>query len=121
MIIYKDILSGDELMSDSYDIKENGMFLQVGSYFPLPRGLTACDACQSSHKCLFLQVDGKWITVGDVDVDIGANPSQGARLRPRRAAASPLPRRFHLTQCSYRPAAASPPPPAPGRRPGRGG
>lgn len=29
MIIYKDLLSGDELLSDSYDVKERGMFLEV--------------------------------------------------------------------------------------------
>ncbi|EIE25527.1 translationally-controlled tumor protein [Coccomyxa subellipsoidea C-169] len=50
MLIYKDLLSGDELISDSYNMKE-------------------------SEDGFFYEVDGKWVTVGDVDVDIGANPS----------------------------------------------
>lgn len=41
---------GDELLSDSYDIKD-------------------------SEDGFFIEVDGKWTEVGDVDVDIGANPS----------------------------------------------
>eukprot|EP00210_Caulerpa_lentillifera_P002125 g2039.t1 len=64
MIIYKDLLTGtcffktyyvffllgDELLSDSYAITE----VEDG---------------------FFYEVQGSWITVGDADVDIGANPS----------------------------------------------
>lgn len=50
MIIFKDILTEEELLSDSYDMKE----VQDG---------------------FFYEVEGKWVEVGDVDVDIGANPS----------------------------------------------
>jgi hypothetical protein len=42
--------TGDELLSDSYNVKE-------------------------SDDGFFLEVEGKWVEVGDVDVDIGANPS----------------------------------------------
>lgn len=52
MIIYKDLLTGDELLSDSYDMKE-------------------------SDDGFWFEVAGKWIVVGPVDVDIGANPTQG--------------------------------------------
>ena len=48
MLLYKDVLSGDEMLSDSYDIKETEIFLEVA---------------------------GKWVTTGDVQVDIGANAS----------------------------------------------
>ena len=48
MLLYKDILSGDEMLSDSYDIKETEIFLEVA---------------------------GKWVTTGDEQVDIGANAS----------------------------------------------
>lgn len=49
MIIYKDILTGDEVMSDSYDIKEVG-----GAVF---------------------EVDCAMITLGAVEVNTGANAS----------------------------------------------
>jgi hypothetical protein len=42
--------TGDELLSDSYNVKD-------------------------SEDGFFIEVDGKWTEVGDVDVDIGANPS----------------------------------------------
>ncbi|XP_073140644.1 translationally-controlled tumor protein homolog [Henckelia pumila] len=50
MLVYTDKLSGDELLSDSFPYKEieNGILWEV---------------------------EGKWVTVGAVDVDIGANPS----------------------------------------------
>ena len=50
MLVYQDLLTGDELLSDSFPYKEleNGMLWEV---------------------------DGKWVIQGAVDVDIGANPS----------------------------------------------
>ena len=50
MIVYTDLLTGDELLSDSFPYREieNGMLWEV---------------------------DGKWVVQGAVDVDIGANPS----------------------------------------------
>ncbi|KAK9796326.1 hypothetical protein WJX73_005328 [Symbiochloris irregularis] len=50
MIIFKDVISGDELLSDSFEMKE----VQDG---------------------FFYEVDGKWVVRGDTEVDIGANPS----------------------------------------------
>ncbi|KAL3697700.1 hypothetical protein R1sor_011776 [Riccia sorocarpa] len=50
MLVYQDLLSGDELLSDSFTYKE----LENG---------------------VLWEVDGKWVTQGSVDVDIGANPS----------------------------------------------
>ena len=50
MLVYQDLLSGDELLSDSFPYKEieNGILWEV---------------------------EGKWVAQGAVDVDIGANPS----------------------------------------------
>ncbi|MCF1753421.1 translationally-controlled tumor protein, partial [Mariniradius sediminis] len=50
MLVYQDLLSGDELLSDSFRYKEieNGMLWEV---------------------------EGKWVVKGAVDVNIGANPS----------------------------------------------
>ncbi|KAF7837818.1 translationally-controlled tumor protein-like protein [Senna tora] len=50
MLVYQDLLTGDELLSDSFQYKEiqNGMLWEV---------------------------EGKWVVKGAVDVDIGANPS----------------------------------------------
>ncbi|KAG2271774.1 hypothetical protein Bca52824_066329 [Brassica carinata] len=50
MLVYQDLLTGDELLSDSFPYKEieNGILWEV---------------------------EGKWTTVGAVDVNIGANPS----------------------------------------------
>lgn len=50
MIVYTDLLSNDELLSDSFPCKEieNGMLWEV---------------------------KGKWVMQGALDVDIGANPS----------------------------------------------
>ncbi|KAL3583051.1 PREDICTED: translationally-controlled tumor protein homolog [Populus euphratica] len=50
MLVYQDLLSGDELLSDSFPYKEieNGILWEV---------------------------EGKWVVQGAVDVDIGANPS----------------------------------------------
>ncbi|KAI9098925.1 hypothetical protein K1719_024692 [Acacia pycnantha] len=50
MLVYQDMLSGDELLSDSFPYKEieNGMLWEV---------------------------EGKWVVKGAVNVDIGANPS----------------------------------------------
>lgn len=50
MIVYTDLLTGDEMISDTYDLNE----VEDGFFF---------------------EVEGNWATVGDVDVDIGANPS----------------------------------------------
>ncbi|KAA8536831.1 hypothetical protein F0562_029309 [Nyssa sinensis] len=50
MLVYQDLLTGDELLSDSFPYKEieNGMLWEV---------------------------EGKWVVQGAVNVDIGANPS----------------------------------------------
>ncbi|OWM72466.1 translationally-controlled tumor protein homolog [Punica granatum] len=50
MLVYQDLITGDELLSDSFPYKEieNGMLWEV---------------------------EGKWVVKGAVDVDIGANPS----------------------------------------------
>ncbi|KAF5195347.1 Translationally-controlled tumor protein-like protein [Thalictrum thalictroides] len=50
MLVYQDLLNGDELLSDSFPYKEieNGILWEV---------------------------EGKWVVQGAVDVDIGANPS----------------------------------------------
>ena len=50
MLVYQDVLTGDELLSDSFPFKEleNGMLWEV---------------------------QGKWVVQGAVNVDIGANPS----------------------------------------------
>ncbi|CAM0874117.1 unnamed protein product [Alopecurus aequalis] len=50
MLVYQDKLSGDELLSDSFTYTE----LFDGALW---------------------EVDGKWVSKGSVDVDIGANPS----------------------------------------------
>lgn len=50
MIIFKDKISGDEMLSDSYKLEE------------------VLDG-------FFYEVEGKWVTVGDVEVDTGANAS----------------------------------------------
>ncbi|KAK1315821.1 hypothetical protein QJS10_CPA05g00415 [Acorus calamus] len=50
MLVYQDVLTSDELLSDSFPYKEieNGILWEV---------------------------EGKWVVQGAVDVDIGANPS----------------------------------------------
>ncbi|EOA33129.1 hypothetical protein CARUB_v10016468mg [Capsella rubella] len=50
MLVYQDLLTGDELLSDSFPYKEleNGMLWEV---------------------------EGKWVVKGAMDFDIGANPS----------------------------------------------
>jgi hypothetical protein len=50
MLIYQDAISGDELLSDSFDLVE-------------------------THNGIFYEVPGKWVVQGPVDVDIGANAS----------------------------------------------
>ncbi|KAF8387854.1 hypothetical protein HHK36_026516 [Tetracentron sinense] len=50
MLVYQDLLSGDELLSDSFPYKE-------------------------IHNGVLWEVEGKWVVQGAVDVDIGANPS----------------------------------------------
>ncbi|KAG1365239.1 Translationally-controlled tumor protein [Cocos nucifera] len=50
MIVYQDLLAGDELLSDSFPYKE------------------------IEHGMLW-EVEGKWVVQGAVNVDIGANPS----------------------------------------------
>ncbi|OVA00211.1 Translationally controlled tumor protein [Macleaya cordata] len=51
MLVYQDLLTGDELLSDSFPYKE----IENGALW---------------------EVEGKWVVKGSVDVDIGANPSQ---------------------------------------------
>ncbi|GER33367.1 translationally controlled tumor protein [Striga asiatica] len=50
MLVYQDLLTGDELLSDSFAYKE----IENGALW---------------------QVEGKWVVKGALDVDIGANPS----------------------------------------------
>jgi len=50
MLVYQDLLTGDELLSDSFPYKE-------------------------TENGVLWEVDGKWVVQGAVDVDIGANPS----------------------------------------------
>ncbi|GLT32495.1 hypothetical protein SLA2020_071600 [Shorea laevis] len=50
MLVYQDLITGDELLSDSFPYKE--LFGGV-----------------------LWEVEGKWVVQGAVDVDIGANPS----------------------------------------------
>ncbi|CAI5972722.1 unnamed protein product [Closterium sp. NIES-64] len=50
MLVYQDLISGDELLSDSFEAKE----IQNG---------------------IFYEVEGKWVVKGGIEVDIGANPS----------------------------------------------
>ncbi|XP_052189496.1 translationally-controlled tumor protein homolog [Diospyros lotus] len=50
MLVYQDLLTDDELLSDSFPYKE----IQNG---------------------VLWEVEGKWVVMGAVDVDIGANPS----------------------------------------------
>lgn len=50
MLVYQDIFSGDELLSDSFVYNE----VEGG---------------------ILWEVEGKWVVMGSVDVDIGANPS----------------------------------------------
>ncbi|KAL1832551.1 hypothetical protein ACET3Z_002202 [Daucus carota] len=50
MLVYQDLLTGDELLSDSFPYKE------------------------IENGCLW-EVEGKWVVQGAVDVNIGANPS----------------------------------------------
>ncbi|MCV2423789.1 translationally-controlled tumor protein [Paucibacter sp. DJ4R-1] len=50
MLVYQDLLTGDELLSDSFPYKE----LENG---------------------VLWEVEGKWVVTGAVDFDIGANPS----------------------------------------------
>ncbi|XP_010548987.1 PREDICTED: translationally-controlled tumor protein homolog [Tarenaya hassleriana] len=50
MLVYQDLLSGDELLSDSFPYKE----LENG---------------------VLWEVEGKWVVQGAVEVNIGANPS----------------------------------------------
>ncbi|CAL5208610.1 unnamed protein product [Lathyrus oleraceus] len=50
MLVYQDLLTGDELLSDSFPYKE----IENG---------------------LLWEVEGKWVVQGALDVNIGANPS----------------------------------------------
>uniref|UniRef100_A0A6I9S6L8 Translationally-controlled tumor protein homolog n=2 Tax=Elaeis guineensis var. tenera TaxID=51953 RepID=A0A6I9S6L8_ELAGV len=50
MLVYQDLLTGDELLSDSFPYKE-------------------------IHNGMLWEVEGKWVIQGAVNVDIGANPS----------------------------------------------
>ncbi|XP_047337089.1 translationally-controlled tumor protein homolog [Impatiens glandulifera] len=50
MLVYQDLLTGDELLSDSFNYTE-------------------------THNGVLWEVEGKWVVTGSVDVDIGANPS----------------------------------------------
>ncbi|KAJ6305935.1 hypothetical protein OIU78_021297 [Salix suchowensis] len=50
MLVYQDLLTGDELLSDSFPYKE-------------------------TENGVLWEVEGKWVVQGAIDVDIGANPS----------------------------------------------
>ncbi|KAJ7541605.1 hypothetical protein O6H91_10G067000 [Diphasiastrum complanatum] len=50
MLLYQDLITGDELLSDSF------------AYTEIQNGI-------------LWEVEGKWVVKGSVDVDIGANPS----------------------------------------------
>ncbi|PKA62961.1 Translationally-controlled tumor protein like [Apostasia shenzhenica] len=50
MLVYQDLLTGDELLSDSFPYKE-------------------------IENCMLWEVQGKWVVHGAINVDIGANPS----------------------------------------------
>eukprot|EP00898_Chlorokybus_atmophyticus_P008842 jgi/Chlat1/895/Chrsp107S01333 len=50
MLLYSDLISGDEMLSDSFNLNE-------------------------TDEGIFYEVPGKWVVKGAVDVDIGANPS----------------------------------------------
>eukprot|EP00475_Leptophrys_vorax_P015274 TRINITY_DN2164_c0_g1_i1.p1 TRINITY_DN2164_c0_g1~~TRINITY_DN2164_c0_g1_i1.p1 ORF type:complete len:168 (+),score=44.81 TRINITY_DN2164_c0_g1_i1:120-623(+) len=50
MLVYQDLISGDEMLSDSFEANE-------------------------IYNGIFFEVEGKWVVKGAVDVDIGANPS----------------------------------------------
>eukprot|EP00252_Welwitschia_mirabilis_P017171 TRINITY_DN38090_c0_g1_i1.p1 TRINITY_DN38090_c0_g1~~TRINITY_DN38090_c0_g1_i1.p1 ORF type:complete len:168 (+),score=27.37 TRINITY_DN38090_c0_g1_i1:272-775(+) len=50
MLLYQDLCTGDELLSDSFPYKE-------------------------LYEGVLWEVEGKWVVKGAVDVDIGANPS----------------------------------------------
>ncbi|CAN6468116.1 unnamed protein product [Victoria cruziana] len=50
MLVYQDLLTGDELLSDSFPYNE-------------------------IHNGILWEVEGKWVVKGAIDVDIGANPS----------------------------------------------
>ena len=50
MLVYQDLISGDELLSDSFPYNE-------------------------LFEGVLWEVEGKWVVVGAVDVNIGANPS----------------------------------------------
>ncbi|AQK67710.1 Translationally-controlled tumor [Zea mays] len=63
MLVYQDLLSGDELLSDSFTYKEleNGVLWEVEG---------KARTSMLVHECNL-----EWVTQGPVDVDIGANPS----------------------------------------------
>lgn len=83
MLIYKDILSGDEMLSDSYDITVRAFRAPRARVSPPschPRAAdppcAPCSAVLSAQESeIFLEVQGKWVTLGDVEVNIGANAS----------------------------------------------
>ncbi|XP_010558814.1 PREDICTED: translationally-controlled tumor protein homolog [Tarenaya hassleriana] len=50
MLVYQDLLTGDELLSDSFPYKE-------------------------TENGILWEVEGKWVVQGAIEVDIGANPS----------------------------------------------
>ncbi|CAI5972678.1 unnamed protein product [Closterium sp. NIES-64] len=50
MLVYQDLISGDDLLSDCFEAKE----IQNG---------------------IFYEVEGNWVVKGGIKVDIGANPS----------------------------------------------
>jgi hypothetical protein len=93
MLLYKDILSGDEMLSDSYAMEARPPLICRRPLFP-PSDLSHARARRAAHvqeSEIFYEVKGKWVVLGDIEVNIGANASAGAiavALRPRTAPAA---------------------------------
>ena len=84
MLLYKDVISGDEMLSDSYDIKVRAQRCVPWRALPGAREgeygasrclkhVAVCARVQEGE--IFFEVAGKWVVTGDVEVDIGANAS----------------------------------------------
>ncbi|XP_038974062.1 translationally-controlled tumor protein homolog isoform X2 [Phoenix dactylifera] len=71
MIVYQDLLTGDELLSDSFPYKEieNGMLWEVEGK------VNFSSSSQLPLLSVLLLIDEQWVVKGAVNVDIGANPS----------------------------------------------
>ena len=69
---------GDEMIADSYEMKEveDGFFFEVeGSVSPFTRLEHMLSQSNTENMSRISSSRMQWVTVGDVDVDIGANPS----------------------------------------------